>query len=65
MHRPRIELTGFGEPALDRLKAMGLMSEIISWTLRLFVPQGDDAASIVGKLFERYPIERIADRVAA
>ena len=65
MHRPRIELTGFGEPALDRLKAMGLMSEIISWKLRLFVPQGDDAASIVGKLFERYPIERIADRVAA
>ncbi|MDP3674307.1 MAG: strawberry notch family protein [Novosphingobium sp.] len=65
MHRPRIELTGFAEPALDRLKALGLISEIISWKLRLFVPLGDDAVRIVAKLFERYPIARIADRMAA
>lgn len=34
----RIELTGFRSTAVDRLKAMGLFSEIISWKLRLFVP---------------------------
>jgi predicted RNA methylase len=62
----RIELTGFGSTSVDRLKAMGLFSEIISWKLRLFVP--DDAvagSAVIGRLFERYPLARIADRKAA
>jgi hypothetical protein len=41
----RIELTGFGSTAVDRLKAMGLFSEIISWKLRLFVPDDTVAGS--------------------
>ena len=36
----RIELSGFTEGMVDRLKTMGLISEIISWRLRLFVPTG-------------------------
>jgi hypothetical protein len=48
-----------------RLKAMGLMSEIISWKLRLFVPTGTAGPSILAGLMERHPIVRIADRAAA
>ncbi|MEQ1552132.1 strawberry notch family protein, partial [Sphingorhabdus sp.] len=62
----RIELTGFGSTAVDRLKAMGLFSEIISWKLRLFVP--DDvvtSSAVIERLFERHPLTRIADRKAA
>jgi predicted RNA methylase len=62
----RIELTGFGSTAVDRLKAMGLFSEIISWKLRLFVP--DDVvtgSAVIERLFERHPLARIADRQAA
>ncbi len=36
----RVELRGFTDGMLDRLKATGLISEIISWKLRLFVPTG-------------------------
>ena len=62
----RIELTGFGSTAVDRLKAMGLFSEIISWKLRLFVP--DDmvtGSGVLERLFERHPLTRIADWKAA
>ena len=61
----RVELYGFTDGMVDRLKAMGLISEIISWKLRLFVPTGADGPSILGVLMERYPIVRIADRAAA
>ena len=62
----RIELTGFGPNAVDRLKAMGLFSEIISWKLRLFVP--DDVmtgSQVLDRLFARHPLARIIDRKAA
>jgi hypothetical protein len=45
---------------------MGLFSEIISWKLRLFVP--DDAvtgSAVLERLFERHPLTGIADRKAA
>ncbi|PKB14951.1 strawberry notch-like protein [Novosphingobium kunmingense] len=62
----RIELTGFGSTAVDRLKAMGLFSEIVSWKLRLFVPDDVLAGSaVIERLFERHPLARIADRKAA
>jgi predicted RNA methylase len=66
MQVQRIELTGFGSTAVDRLKAMGLFSEIVSWKLRLFVP--DDVvtgSAVIERLFERHPLTRIADRRAA
>ena len=66
MHVNRIELTGFGSTAVDRLKAMGLFSEIISWKLRLFVPDDVVTGSVViERLFDRHPLARIADRKAA
>ena len=65
MGEHRIELTGFTDGMVDRLKAMGLMSEIISWRLRLFVPVGANGPSILGALLDRYPLTRIADRATA
>ncbi len=61
----RVELFGFTDGMVDRLKAMGLMSEIIAWKLRLFVPTGANGPKILTALMERYPIVRIADRAAA
>ena len=61
----RVELFGFTDGMVDRLKAMGLMSEIIAWKLRLFVPMGTAGPSILAGLMERYPIVRIAGRAAA
>jgi predicted RNA methylase len=58
----RIELTGFTEAMQDRLRAYGLFHEIISWKLRLFVPIDAMGPTILAKLLERYPLERIVDR---
>jgi hypothetical protein len=58
----RIELTGFNDLALDRLKAIGLISEIVSWKLRLFVPTGADGADVLARLMERYPLRKVAER---
>ena len=43
---------------------MGLISEIISWKLRLFVPTGASGPAILARLLERYPRRRIADAAA-
>uniref|UniRef100_UPI0035695551 strawberry notch-like NTP hydrolase domain-containing protein n=1 Tax=Sphingomonas sp. TaxID=28214 RepID=UPI0035695551 len=58
----RIELTGFNDLALDRLKALGLISEIVSWKLRLFVPTGAEGADVLARLMERFPLQRVAER---
>jgi len=61
----RIEVSGFTEGMVARLKAMGLVSEIIAWKLRLFVPVSANGPTILGAIMERYPPVRIADRPAA
>ena len=61
----RIELTGFNDLGVERLKAMGLISEIVSWKLRLYVPTGAVGADVLGKLLDRFPIERVTPRKAA
>ena len=63
--RIRIELTGFTDAMVDRLKATGLFSEIISWKLRMFVPTGATGPAILAKVLERYPLVRVAERAAA
>jgi len=55
MHAARIELSGFHADAVPGLKAMGLLSEIIAYRLRLFIPMGEDGPCILGGLLERYP----------
>ena len=61
----RIELAGFTDGMVDRLKAIGLTSEIIAWKLRLFVPTGAGGPDILAALMERHPLVRIADRGTA
>ncbi|RSU79006.1 methylase [Sphingomonas sp. S-NIH.Pt3_0716] len=65
MHDWRIELTGFNDLGVERLKAMGLISEIVSWKLRLYVPTGAVGADVLDRLFDRFPIERVSARRAA
>jgi hypothetical protein len=60
----RVELLGFSDGMVDRLKAMGLASEIIAWRLRLFVPVGDGGPAILAALIERHPLARVADKSA-
>lgn len=55
MHARRIELTGFERSQLPGLKAMGLVTETVAYTLRLFVPLGDEAPGILERLFKQYP----------
>ena len=61
----RIELSGFTDAMRDRLRAYGLFSEIISWKLRFFVPTDVSGPSILAKVLERFPVERIGEREAA
>jgi hypothetical protein len=61
----RVELSGFTDGLVDRLKAMGLISELITWKLRLFVPTGSAGPTILGVLIDRFPLVRIADKGAA
>jgi predicted RNA methylase len=61
----RIELSAFSDGMVERLKAIGLISEIISWKLRLFVPTGAAGPAILEKLMERHPLVRLADKTAA
>jgi protein strawberry notch len=61
----RIELSGFTDTMRDRLKAYGLFHEIISWKLRMFVPTDASGVEVLGKVLERFPIERIGEREAA
>ena len=62
MGTPRIELTGFNDLGVELLKALGLISEIISWKLRMFVPTGADGPQILAKLIDRSPIQKVTDR---
>jgi hypothetical protein len=61
----RIELTGFTDTMRERLRTYGLFSEIISWKLRFFVPVGEAGPEIIGRLLDRFPVERISEREAA
>jgi hypothetical protein len=61
----RIELTGFNDLGVERLKSMGLISEIVSWKLRLYIPTGAVGVDVLARLLERFPIQRVTARKAA
>ncbi len=65
MGAQRVEVTGFTDGMVERLKADGLMSEIISWKLRLFVPVGASGPAILGRVLARHPAARVIDCAAA
>ena len=62
----RVELAGFSDGAVGQLKALGLISEIIAWRLRLFVPAAEDRGRpILAAILERHPLLRARARAAA
>ena len=61
----RVELTGFTDGMVERLKAIGLISETIAWRLRLFVPIGFQGPTVLAALLERYRLTRVSERAAA
>ncbi|MBL6851811.1 MAG: strawberry notch family protein [Alphaproteobacteria bacterium] len=60
----RVELMDFSDGMVDRLKTLGLMSEIIAWKLRLFVPTGPNGAEVLAALLARHPLTGIENRSA-
>jgi hypothetical protein len=64
MGAQRIELTSFSDHAVGQLRAFGLVSEIIAWRLRLFVPVNDEGPAILAALFNRHPLAAVRARAA-
>jgi len=62
MNENRVELSGFTSGLVEALKARGLVSEIINWKLRLFVPIGDRGRVIFESLLDRWALTQIAER---
>jgi predicted RNA methylase len=60
----RIELSGFHDTMRQQLTAYGLFHEIISWKLRMFVPVDACGTIVLGKLLDRWPVERVDERAA-
>ncbi|WP_027144396.1 strawberry notch family protein [Mesorhizobium sp. WSM3626] len=65
MHDYRVELIGFTDAMVPRLKALGLISEIISWKLRLFIPIATQGPAILALLLDRHTLVGVTDRTAA
>ncbi|MER9712768.1 strawberry notch family protein [Mesorhizobium sp. M0174] len=65
MNDYRIELIGFTDAFVPRLKSLGLISEIISWKLRLFIPTSEQGPSILAALLDRHTLVGVTDRAAA
>jgi hypothetical protein len=66
MNAFRIELTGYSDSAMPQLKALGLVSEIIAWRLRLFVPTAEDRGpGILKAILDRHPLLHANARASA
>jgi hypothetical protein len=61
----RVELDGFTDATVPRLKALGLMSEIISWKLRLFIPTGAEGPAVIRRVLQRHGLVGVIDRASA
>jgi len=65
MNDYRVELIGCTDAMIPRLKALGLISEIISWKLRLFIPTSAGGSDILASLLERRTLVGVTERTAA
>ncbi|MER8886434.1 strawberry notch family protein [Mesorhizobium sp. M0678] len=64
MNDYRVELIGFTDAMVPRLKALRLISEIISWKLRLFIPTAAQGSAILAALLDRHTLVGVTDRTA-
>lgn len=68
MNDYRVELSGFSDGMRDRLRSIGLFSEMIAWKVRFFIPTSDDGQAVLSRLIEGHRIIDVAgggDRHAA
>ncbi|MER9632392.1 strawberry notch-like NTP hydrolase domain-containing protein [Mesorhizobium sp. M0296] len=65
MNDYRVELIGFTDAMVPRLKALGLISEIIAWKLRLFIPTTAQGSAILAALLDRHTLVGVTDRTSA
>ncbi|MDQ6436283.1 strawberry notch family protein [Mesorhizobium sp. LHD-90] len=65
MNDYRVELIGFTDAMVPRLKALSLIAEIISWKLRLFIPTGAGGSAILASLLDRHTLVGVTDRTVA
>ena len=65
MNDYRIELIGFTDAMVPRLKALGLISEIISWKLGCSSRPARKGPSILASLLDRHSLIGVTDRTAA
>lgn len=52
----------FDALGVDRLSSAGLICEIVSWKLRLFMPSGAEGPNVLARQIERYPLHRVVER---
>jgi hypothetical protein len=64
MNDYRIELCNFTDSMRGELVACGLFHEIINWKMRQFVPVAT-AETVLTKLLELYPVQKLSERQAA
>ncbi|TQN59946.1 methylase [Agrobacterium tumefaciens] len=62
MNDYRIELAGFTDGMRDRLRSIGLFSEMIAWKVRFFIPASNDGQAVLSRLIERHRIVDVAGR---
>ncbi|OWV98862.1 bifunctional class I SAM-dependent methyltransferase/DEAD/DEAH box helicase [Rhizobium sp. R693] len=62
MNDYRIELAGFTDGMRDRLRSIGLFSEMIAWKVRFFIPSSNDGQAVLSRLIERHRIIDVAGR---
>ncbi len=62
MNDYRVELAGFTDGMRDRLRSIGLFSEMIAWKVRFFIPTSDDGQAVLSRLIERHRVVDIAGR---
>lgn len=55
----RCEYCGFEPGEVGQLKAQGLISEIVSYRLRLFVPDTEASSRILSTLIAKWPVTRV------
>lgn len=62
MNDYRIELAGFTDGMRDRLRSIGLFSEMIAWKVRFFIPVSNDGQAVLSRLIELHRIIDVAGR---
>lgn len=62
MNDYRIELAGFTDGMRDKLRSIGLFSEMIAWKVRFFIPASSDGQAVLSRLMELHRVVDVTGR---